>query len=300
MVALAVRKLVVLGVGLIGGSFALALKRAGVVQSVVGVGRERANLDAARGAGIVDRARALSESWTGEINDADLVMLATPVGEMPALFEAIAPALGRETLVTDAGSTKQDVIAAARRHLGPKLQNFVPGHPIAGTERSGASAAFAELFRGRTVVLTPVEETDAAALTRVGDYWARCGANVRQLDPARHDAILGAVSHLPHLLAYALVTGIAARPDAAECLEYAGTGFRDASRLASSHPRMWRDVCIANRAELRRELATYREELARIEDLLAQGDADGLQRLFERARAARGAWLRGRGEADEA
>lgn len=296
----ALRKLVIVGVGLIGGSFALALKRAGAVRSVVGVGREPANLEAALSAGIVDRARAIGEAWTSEVSDADFVMLATPVGEMPSLLAAIAPALGRDTVVTDVGSTKQDVVAAARKHLAANLPNFVPAHPIAGTERSGARAAFAELFRGRTVVLTPIAETAAAALARVSDCWACCGGIVRHLEATRHDAILGAVSHLPHVLAYALVAGIAARPDGVECLEYAGTGFRDATRLAGSQPRMWRDVCIANRAELLRELATYRHELERIEELLVQSDGEGLQRLFERARAAREGWLRGRGEADEA
>ena len=296
----ALRKLVIVGVGLIGGSFALALKRAGAVRSVVGVGRERANLEAALSAGIVDRARAIGEGWTSEVSDADLVMLATPVGEMASLLAAIAPALGRDTVVTDVGSTKQDVVAAARTHLAANLPNFVPAHPIAGTERSGARAAFAELFRGRTVVLTPIAETAAAALARVSECWACCGGIVRHLEATRHDAILGAVSHLPHLLAYALVAGIAARPDGVECLEYAGTGFRDATRLASSQPRMWRDVCIANRAELLRELATYRHELERIEELLVQGNGEGLQRLFERARAVREGWLRGRSEADEA
>jgi prephenate dehydrogenase len=284
-------KLVVVGVGLIGGSFALALKHAGAVQSVVGVGRDRANLDAARGLGIADRIYSLDESWTQELAAADLVVLATPVGSMTALFAAMAPALGPSTLITDVGSTKQDVIAAGRMHLGAALARFVPGHPIAGSERSGASAASAALFRDRSVVLTPLPETDSGAVEQVAACWARCGATVHLLDAARHDAILAAVSHLPHVLAYALVADVTRRADGGEYLGYAGTGFRDFTRLAGSEPAMWRDVCIANAAALRRELALYRAELERIDALIAHGDKAALLALFERARAAREDWL---------
>jgi prephenate dehydrogenase len=291
-------KLVIVGVGLIGGSFALALKHAGAAKSIVGVGRGRANLDSARRLGIVDRAYTLDERWTGEVGDADLVMLATPVGQMPGLFAAIAPALGPATVLTDAGSTKQDVIAAARAQLGAGLARFVPGHPIAGSERSGAGAAFAELFRERNVVLTPLAETDPAALARVSACWARCGAVVRLLDAARHDAILAAVSHLPHVLAFALVAELASRPEAPDCFDYAGTGFRDFTRLASGEPAMWRDVCLANRAALQSELARYRGQLERIDALLAQGDGDALLDLFERARTARGCWLEPQSDED--
>ena len=284
-------KLVVVGVGLIGGSFALALKRSGTACVVVGVGRSRTNLDAAQRRGIVDRSFARDEAWTGELADADLVLLATPVGEIRSLFAAIAPHLGPRTVVTDAGSTKQDIIAAAREYLGSALPRFVPGHPIAGTEHSGAVAAFDALFRDKHVVLTPLAETDPEALARVADCWTRCGAVVRKLDAARHDAIFAAVSHLPHVLAFALVAEVAARPDADECFGFAGSGFRDFTRLASGHSGMWRDVCLANRDALRRDLGSYRDELNRIETLLAAADGDGLLRLFERARAIRDGWL---------
>ncbi|MDQ2963179.1 MAG: prephenate dehydrogenase/arogenate dehydrogenase family protein [Pseudomonadota bacterium] len=284
-------KLVVVGVGLIGGSFALALKRSGAAATVVGVGRSRANLDAAQRRGIVDRSFALDQTWTPELVDADLVLLATPVGQMPSLFAAIAPNLGPRTVLTDAGSTKQDVIAVARECLGDALPRFVPGHPIAGTEHSGAVAAFDALFRDKHVVLTPLAETDPEALARVRDCWTRCGALVRVLDAARHDAIFSAVSHLPHVLAFALVAEVAARPDADECFAFAGSGFRDFTRLASGHAEMWRDVCLANRDALRRDLDSYRHELERIETLLESADGDGLLRLFERARAIRNGWL---------
>jgi prephenate dehydrogenase len=293
----ALRKLVVVGVGLIGGSFALALRQAEAVRDVVGVGRDRANLDAARRLGIADRTYTPDEPWTAELADADLILLATPVGQMAELFAAIAPALGSASVVTDVGSTKQDVIAAARAKLGAALPRFVPGHPIAGTERSGASAASAALFRDRNVVLTPLAETAPHALARVRACWLRCGALVQTLDPARHDAILAAVSHLPHVLAYAFMAELSGRADAAELLDHAGTGFQDFTRLAASHPAMWRDVCLANRAALRRELAIYRDELERIEALIAHGDGDALRALFERARAARAHW-RARSSAD--
>lgn len=292
-------KLVVLGVGLIGGSYALAMRRSGATASVVGVGRDRGNLGAALRRGILDRALALDEGWTSELADADVVLLATPVGQMPSLFARMAPHLGNGTVITDAGSTKQDVIAAARKHLGRALPRFVPGHPIAGTEHSGAAAALEALFRDKQVVLTPIVETDAGALARVSECWTRCGAIVRTLDPVRHDAIFAAVSHLPHALAFALVAELAARPDADECFEFAGTGFRDFTRLASGHAGMWRDVCLANRDALQRELAAYRRQLASLDALLAAADGEALLVLFERARAARKSWLERQSGGDE-
>jgi len=299
MAAPTIAKLVIVGVGLIGGSFALALKHAGTLGAVVGVGRSQANLDAARRLSIVERTFRLDENWTAELADADLVLLATPVAQMPALFAAIAPHLGPSAIVTDAGSTKQDVVASARRHLGRALHRFVPGHPIAGTEHSGASAAFPSLFREKNVVLTPLLETEAEATERVTACWTQCGAVVRMLDPARHDAIFAAVSHLPHALAFALVAELAARRDAADYFRYAASGFRDFTRLASSHPEMWRDICVANSEALRHELAAYRAELERIDALLAAGDANALARLFETARSARDAWM-ARGGNDDA
>jgi prephenate dehydrogenase len=287
-------KLVVVGTGLIGGSFALALKNAGKVGSVVGVGRGRDNLDQALRLGVVDRAYTRGEDWTAELADAALVLLATPVGEMSALFAAIAPHLGSGTIVSDAGSTKQDVIAAARSALGVAFSRFVPAHPIAGSERSGAAAASASLFRGRQVLLTPLPETDPAAVERVRAWWTQCGGIVTFLSAERHDALLSAVSHLPHLLAFALIGELANRPDAADYWRVAGNGLRDFTRLAESHPDMWRDICIANAVRLRADLAAYRQELARIDAMLARGDGAALSGLFARAGAARGALPPGR------
>jgi prephenate dehydrogenase len=287
---LRIDKLAVVGVGLIGGSCALALKRAGVVGSVVGIGRTGANLDAALRLGIVDRALRSDEDWTRELRDADVVLVATPVAQYPALFAAIAPATGTHTVVTDAGSTKQDVIRAARAGFGDVLPRFVPGHPIAGTEHTGAAAAFASLFEGRDVVLTPLAETARMATERVASMWQTCGARVTTMDAARHDAVFAAVSHLPHVLAFALVAELAARPDAAAYFDNAASGFRDFTRIAGGSPEMWRDIALANRDALLAEMDRYGDSLARARALVAAGDGEGLAALFQLASNARRAW----------
>jgi prephenate dehydrogenase len=283
-------KLVVVGVGLIGGSFALAQKAAGATGTVVGVGRGRVNLEEAANLGIVDRAVPLGGDWTAELASTDVVLLAAPVAQYPALLRAMAPHLGTHTIVTDAGSTKQDVIAAARAALGAALPRFVPGHPIAGTEQSGAAAAFSTLFAERNVVLTPLPETDPLALATVAAAWQTCGARVRTLDPATHDHVFAAVSHLPHLLAFALVDELAARPDAEDLFRFAASGFRDFTRIAASSPEMWRDISLANRDALLAEVAAFRAQLDRVAAMLAAGDGDGLEAVFAAARAARRAW----------
>lgn len=283
-------KLVVVGVGLIGGSCALALRRAGAVREVVGVGRTRSNLDTAVERGVVDRALALDDSWTRECADADVVLMAAPVAQFPSLFAAMASALGPGTVVTDAGSTKQDVIAAARDGLGARFGAFVPGHPIAGTEHTGAAAAFPSLFDQRSVILAPVEGTDRAAVDRVRALWQACGARVSELDPARHDAIFAAVSHLPHVLAFTLVAELAQRGDAAAYFDHAASGFRDFTRIAGSSPEMWRDISVANRDALLAEIDAYATALAQARTLVAASDDVGLQALYARASAARRAW----------
>ena len=285
-----IETLVVIGVGLVGGSFALALKGAGRVGTVVGIGRGRANLDAALELGVVDRAVTLDPGWTRELGAADVVLLATPVAQFPALFGALSGQLAAHAIVTDAGSTKQNVIAAARAHLGDALPRFVPGHPIAGTEHTGARAAFATLFRDRNVVLTPLFETDPSALATVAGLWSACGAQVRELDAEIHDRIFAAVSHLPHLLAFALVDLLAARPDAGEVFRYAASGFRDFTRIAAGSPEMWRDISLANREALLAEVDAYRTQLDRISAMVAAGDGEALEAVFTRAALARRAW----------
>jgi prephenate dehydrogenase len=283
-------KLVVAGVGLIGGSFALALRAAGVVGTIVGVGRTRENLETAQARGAIDRFVTLEGDWAREAGDADLVLLAAPVAQFPALFATLAPALGPHTLLTDGGSTKQDVVAAARATLGAALPRFVPAHPIAGGERSGAAAANAQLFNERRVIVTPLPETDADAIDHVSAAWRASGAWVTRLSPERHDRVFAAVSHLPHLIAYALVDELAKRPEAAEMFAHAGSGFRDLTRIAASSSEMWRDIALANREALGVELDKYRAALDRLAVALAAGDAATLQMLFARAAQARKAW----------
>ena len=283
-------KLVVVGVGLIGGSFALALRAAGLVGKIVGVGRGRANLDVARSRGIIDDGVALDGDWTRELADADVVLLATPVAQFESLFRAIVARLPQRAILTDAGSTKQNVIAEARRNLGAALPQFIPGHPIAGTEHTGAAAAFATLFRDRNVVLTPLPENDPVAVATLSGLWSACGGEVRVLEPALHDRIFAAVSHLPHVLAFSLVDLLAARPDADELFRYAASGFRDFTRIAAGSPEMWRDISLANRDALLAEIDAYGAELDRIRGLIAAGDAPALEAVFVRASAARREW----------
>lgn len=283
-----IARLVVIGVGLIGGSAALALRRAGMVGQVTGVGRSRENLDQALRLGIIDDA---TDDYAQALGMADVVLVTTPVAQMTAVFAQMAPHLAPHTIVTDGGSTKQDVIAAARAALGGKFPQFVPAHPIAGTEHSGAGAAFPELFRGRNVVIAPEPDTDATAAALVTAMWEAMGASVAIMTAARHDSILAAVSHLPHLLAFALVDELAGRPDAQQYFAFAAGGFRDFTRIASSSPEMWRDIAIANREALLAELRGYRNQLERMERLLADADASGLNALFTTARDARNDWL---------
>ena len=283
-------KLVVCGVGLIGGSFALALKQAGYVEQVVGMGRNRSTLEAAKQLGLIDE---IGSDWATALQGADLVLLGMPVGQMPPVMAALVLHLAPGTVVTDGGSTKGDVEAAARAVFGNKIGQFVPGHPIAGAEKSGPGAALADLYQGRRVVLTPLAENGPQAVATVQSAWEACGAWVSALTADAHDRVFAAVSHLPHLLAYALVHDIASRDNAAQLFDFAAGGFRDFTRIASSHPEMWRDICLANRPALLQELDAYMAQLLRLRVLLAGSDGPGLEALFDTARTARDAWLAG-------
>jgi prephenate dehydrogenase len=278
---------VIFGVGLIGGSFALALKAAGAAPRIVGLGRNPANLERALKLGVIDEACA----DPAVVAEADLVLIATPVGQMGKIMQAIAPHLRAHTVVTDGGSTKQDVVALAYRLLKTRAAQFVPGHPIAGAEHSGVAAARADLYRERKVVLTPLPENSERSIRRVRAAWRLCGAKLFSMQPAEHDRVFAAVSHLPHLLSYALVDQVARHPNGKQLFDYAAGGFRDFTRIASSHPEMWRDICVANRKALLAELAGFERELAEVKQLLRKGDAAGLEKMFARARAARNKWL---------
>jgi prephenate dehydrogenase len=277
-------RVALVGCGLIGGSFALALRAAGGVHTVIGFDRDPSTAQRAAALGIVDR---VATSLADTVADADLVMIATPVAQAQAIFATIVPVLGANALVTDVGSTKRDVIAAARATFGAALGRFVPGHPIAGREVHGPDAAKPDLFRGKRVLLTPLAENGPASIARVAAAWTACGGLVETLDADAHDRVLSSVSHLPHLLAYALVAQIAAAPDAARRFGLAGSGFRDFTRIAASSPEMWRDIALANRAALLDDLDAYRGNLDTLRASLAAGDADALLALFAGASAAR-------------
>ena len=280
--------IVIFGVGLIGGSFALALKAAGAAKRVVGLGRNPVNLERALALGVIDEACDDPAAVTG----ADLVLIATPLGQMGGVLRAIAPHLGAGTVVTDGGSTKQDVVALAYRLLKGRAAQFVPGHPIAGAEHSGVAAARADLYRERKVVLTPLPENSERSIRRVRAAWRLCGARLFRMQPDEHDRVFAAVSHLPHLLSFALVDQVARHPNGKQLFDYAAGGFRDFTRIASSHPEMWRDVCVANRKAILTELGGYQRELAEVKQLLRNGDAAGLEKIFARARVARSKWLK--------
>jgi prephenate dehydrogenase len=281
------KKVIIFGVGLIGGSFSLALKKANAVGEVVGFGRSAATLNQAIELGILDR---IGQDVALEVSDADLVLLATPVGQMSELMTRIAPHLGKHTLVTDGGSTKGDVVAAVRAHLGNRVAQFIPAHPIAGAEKSGAAAALADLYVGKKVVLTPMPENSAEAVARVRLAWELCGAVVSELTPQQHDEVFAAVSHLPHMLSFALVHDLARRDNRDQLLSFAASGFRDFTRIAASSPEMWRDICLANREALLDELGRYMQELEVLHEALAEHDADKLDEVFSLARSVRSAW----------
>lgn len=276
-------RIAIVGVGLIGGSFGLALKAAGYDGEIVGIGRDAGRLQQAIDRGAIDRAE--TDAAAG-VAAAGVVLLAVPMGAMRAVLVAIAPGLEADTVVTDAGSTKGSFVADARAVLG-SLARVVPGHPVAGTERSGVEAAFAELYRDRRVILTPVEETEADAVERVERLWARTGARVERLAVDDHDRLLAATSHLPHMLAFGLVDALARNPEADALFRYAAGGFRDFTRIASSDPMMWRDICIANREYLLAALQAYRDDLDEITAEVDAGDGEALLARFRRAKTAR-------------
>jgi prephenate dehydrogenase len=275
------------GCGLMGGSFALALKRAGLVKRVVGYSKSPSTTELARQMGVID---VEAPSALLAVSGADIVLLAVPVSATEASFKAIRHLITPTTLVMDVGSTKHDVVDAARRTLRDKLGCFVPAHPIAGKEVSGVEHADAGLYTGKQVILTPIERTFTAQLQQASTVWTALGCHVVQMSPQAHDAAYAAVSHLPHLLAFALMSGIAGQPQGKDYLSLAGPGFRDFTRIAASDPKMWRDIFIANREYLLDQSKTFQQTLQSLEKLIASGDGDALEALIAQASQSRAKW----------
>ena len=283
-------RLAVIGVGLIGGSLARALREAEMVGDIVGCGRGRENLEEAVAKGVID---AYTHDIGEAVSDADLVFLAVPLGAMRDAFAALRGAVPAGALITDGGSAKGSVVADCRAAAPELLPRFVPGHPIAGTERNGVGASFAELFQNRRVILTPLAENPPEAVARVRSLWEACGAEVTEMSVQHHDEVLAATSHQQHLLPYGLVDMLARLKENDEVFRYAAGGFRDFTRIASSNPVMWRDICIANRAALGPMLAAFAEEMNELAARIGSGDGEQLLAIFERAKAARDRYVDG-------
>ena len=273
----------IVGVGLIGASLGLALKKAGVATKVLGVGRSKANLDQAQKMGAIDGVVDLVEA----AKQSDVIVLCMPVAQMRTAFETIEPHLESRTMITDAGSTKGDVILAAKEVLGKKACQFVPAHPIAGGAQHGASAAKADLFQGKQTIVCPLQENSPEDIALIMGLWESVGSVVKKIGVVQHDAIYAAVSHLPHLLSYALMASVVNSEDADQKLDHVGAGFKDFTRIAASSPEMWRDICLGNRTAILQELDRYLLIVNHMRKLVAEGDGEGLEKLFNKASKAR-------------
>jgi prephenate dehydrogenase len=276
-----------IGCGLMGGSFALALKKAGLVKRVVGYSKSPSTTERARQMGVID---VEAPSALLAVSGADIVLLAVPVAATESTFKAIRHLVGPHTLLMDVGSTKRDVVDAARRVLRDNLGAFVPCHPIAGKEVSGVEHADADLYAGKQVIITPIERTFTIQLQKAVDVWTAIGSHVTKMSPQSHDAAYAAVSHLPHLIAFALINGITGQDHGKEYMSLAGPGFRDFSRIAASDPHMWRDILIANREELLAQSHIFQQNLRALEQLIATSNGDGLEAMIEKASETRANW----------
>ncbi len=277
-------KLAIIGVGLIGSSLSLALKQSSAVGQVIGFGRNQKNLARGVELGVLDE---FADSIEAAVSTADVVVVAVPLGAMRQVFSELKQAVKKGAIITDVGSAKGSVVAAARDELGTVFSRFVPAHPIAGTEKSGVEAGFPTLYQNRRVIITPVEQTDQDAIAVIDEMWRHCGAIIEYLSVKHHDKVLAATSHLPHMLAYALVHQLSHLNDHEEIFRYASGGFRDFTRIASSDPVMWRDVCISNGDALVSLIEQYQQELDRVKSAISAGDSDELLKLFGRAKSER-------------
>ena len=278
------KRLTIIGVGLIGGSLARALRRAGVCDEIVGCGRDEAQLQKAVELGVIDRYEI---DAAAAVTGADVVVLAVPLRAMVTVLTQMTPGLAADVVITDVGSAKGCVVEEARAVLGKRLCDFVPGHPIAGTEKSGVEASFAELFDGRGVILTPIEETNVDKCARVTAMWKAAGATVTEMEVLHHDEVLAATSHLPHLLAFSLVNTLASLEESKEVFAFAAGGFRDFTRIASSDPVMWRDICMENRDAMLEVLELFNNDLKQLEEAVRDNDGEAVVNVFTRAKETR-------------
>ncbi len=276
-----------IGCGLMGGSFARALRRAGLVKRVVGYSKSPSTTERARQLGVID---VEAPSALQAVSGSDLVLLAVPVAATEATLKAVRHGLAPGVLLMDVGSTKSDVVAAARRALGGRLGTFVPAHPIAGKESAGVDHADADLYQGRQVILTPLEGTPPGLVDKARQVWEAVGGHVHVMTPEAHDATFAAVSHLPHLLAFAYMNGLSAQPDGAGYIARGGPGFRDFTRIAAGDPSIWRDILLANRDDVLAQARHFREGLLALENAITSGDAATLEALIRQASAARAGW----------
>ncbi len=279
-----IERLCVIGVGLIGGSLARALRDAGHVREIVGASRDPVHLQRAVDLGVIDH---FDTDLAAAVQGADMVFVSVPLGAMGTVFRSISHALPEGAVVTDGGSAKASVVADINAAVGKVPAWFVPGHPIAGTEQSGVEASFSSLYQDRRVILTPLDETDPAAVDRVRSMWEAAGATVSEMEVAHHDEVLAATSHLPHALAYTLVESLARMSEQREIFEYAAGGFRDFTRIASSDPVMWRDICLANREALLHMLERFSHDLNNLSDAIQANDGERILQIFSDAKSAR-------------
>ena len=277
-------RLCIVGTGLIGGSLARDLKRLGEVGEVVGSSRQAANLRRAVELGVIDR---FDMDVARAVAGADMIVVAVPLGAVQAVLERIVDAVDNDAVVTDVGSAKGHVVEAARAALGPRLPRFVPAHPIAGTEHSGVDASVERLFERRRVIVTPIPETDGGALERVSEMWRMVGSDVIEMDVTHHDEVLADTSHLPHMLAYTLMDVLGRRKERAEIFKFSAGGLRDFTRVASSDPQMWHDICLANRDAMVAAIERFSAELDQLADAIRSGDGEFVRSIFARAKSIR-------------
>ena len=284
------KQLGVIGTGLMGGSFALALKRAGLVQRVIGYSKSPSTTERAKKLGVIDDA---AESALLAVSGSDIVLIAVPVAATEATFKAIRHLVEPGCLFMDVGSTKRDVVDAARRVLKERVASFVPAHPIAGKESGGVQHADAALYQGRQVILTPLSSTDPALVQKAADVWSAIGCQVLKMSPDDHDAAFAAVSHLPHLLAFAYFSAVVNQPAGKDFLSLAGPGFRDFTRIAASNPETWRDILVANREEVLKQSQRFRQALDALEHVMREGNGDALEGLIRSPADGRANWQMG-------